>query len=184
MNTLPIQMQTIYRPAAEESDDDLGRDVVALVRNALSRGSAPGSALVIRNGRLDIIPMGPLVQKKVHIGAFLAGLSRSELTDSGVVLAVGVMGRFRWRYTPEKPQVPVVMVFIEWPDGRWWHWRAVIDQDNQSIREDTATMHRAEDGLPKPRSLGGWWSLGRRRNLRVKLAPRKKEGPKAVGPVQ
>ena len=177
-------MQTIYRPEGEDSDDVVGRDITALVRNALARGAAPGSALVLRAGRLDIIPMGPLVQKKVHIGAFLAGLSRSVLTEAGGAMAVGVMGRFRWRYAPNKEQVPVVMVFIEWPDGRWWHWRAVIDESNKAVREDTATLHRAEDGLAKPRSLGGWWSLGRRRKLNVKLAPRQKPGPEAVGPIQ
>ena len=94
MSTLPIQMQTIYRPEGEDSDDVVGRDITALVRNALARGAAPGSTLVLRAGRLDIIPMGPLVQKKVHIGAFLAGLSRSVLTEAGGAMAVGVMGVF------------------------------------------------------------------------------------------
>jgi hypothetical protein len=184
MNTLPIQMQTLHRGKWPDDDDDIGRELTALVRNAVTKGRAPGSVVVFRAGRLDIIPMGPLIQNRVHMGAFIGGMTRSRLEEAGSVDIVGVMGRFRWRPNGKDEGVAVAMVFLEWPDGRWWHWRAVIDPAAGGLREHSELLHRAEEGLPKPRSLGGWWSLGRRRSLSVQLSPRTPTPPKAVGPVQ
>ena len=183
MTTLPIQIQTLFRKEDDASDDATGRNMSALVRNALARGRAPGSAVVLRGGRIDIIPMGPLIRNRVHIGAFLGGLTRSEMADAGRVDVVGIIGRFKWRRNNEGPGLSVAMVFLEWPDGRWWHWRAIIDEEGEAVLPDTETVHRAEDGLPKPRSLGGWWSLGRRRKLNVTLSPREAPEPKPVGAV-
>ena len=184
MNTVSIQMQTLYRSESEETDDEIGRSLTELVGNALDRGKAPSSAVVVRADRIDIIPLGVLIRSRIHVGAFLGGLSRSELAGAGPILCVGVMGRFTWRRHPSDDGMPVGMVFLEWSDGRWWHWRAICGTELGSVIEDTATLDKAADGLPKPSSLGGWWSLGRRRNLNVKLAPRAKADPKAVGPVQ
>lgn len=184
MNKISIQMQTLYRRSAIGDDDQTGREMVALVRNALQRGRAPGAAIVFREDRLDIMPFGPLVRAKVHIGTFIASLTRATIDEGSEAQCVGVVGRFNWKHHGKGPGVPVAMVFLEWPDGRWWHWRAAVDVSGNEILEDTDILHRAIDGYPKPNTLGGWWSLGRRRRLNVHLNRKQNDRTEPTGPIQ
>ena len=124
-------MQTLYRRSAVGDDDQTGRELVELVRNALQRGRAPGAAVVFRENRMDIIPFGPLVRAKVHIGTFIAALTRAEVDDAAPPQCVGIVGRFNWKRKGKGTGVPVAMVFLEWPDGRWWHWRAALSPEVQ-----------------------------------------------------
>lgn len=184
MNKVSIQMQTLYRRSAVGDDDQTGRELVELVRNALQRGRAPGAAVVFRENRMDIIPFGPLVRAKVHIGTFIAALTRAEVDDAAPPQCVGIVGRFNWKHKGKGTGVPVAMVFLEWPDGRWWHWRAALSTEGAEILEDTVIVHRAVDGYPKPNTLGGWWSLGRRRRLNIQLNRREPRSNAPVGPIQ
>ena len=61
-------------------DDQTGRELVELVRNALQRGRAPGAAVVFRENRMDIIPFGPLVRRR-FISTFIAALP-GEVDDA------------------------------------------------------------------------------------------------------
>lgn len=147
--------------------------LVDILRGALARGGAPPAALVVRGSRLDIAALQPVADAGIRIPAFVAALSRS--TVAGVdepVAAVGLIGVFRGDPAlVGGPDVPVATVFLEWPDSRWTHWRALVDPDTREIREGTITTAAATDGDPLPDRLGRWWSLGRRRKMSLHLSP-------------
>jgi hypothetical protein len=118
------------------------------------------------------------------VPAFLAGLTRSNGDREGDALAVGLAGRFllRRRTEPRQSGAPVALVFLEWPDNAWWHWRVLLDGDG-TIREDTVTLTRAVDGDPLPDSLGRWWSLGRRMRYQVQYTPARRVEPQPVSEI-
>jgi len=124
---------------------------------------------MVRKDRIDLVDIQQLVATRTSLGMFIAGLTRSELPEAGPLLAVGVMGRFALRRGKNSEPVPVAMVFLEWSDCRWWHWKGLIAAD--TVNEETETLSRAVDGLGKPGGLGGWWSIGRRKALSVRLEP-------------
>jgi hypothetical protein len=125
-------------------------------------------AVALREDRLDLISLAPVVEAKLPVQRFIAGLTRSTAEGAGDVDAVGVIGVVQARQTGETP-VPVAMAFLEWPDGRWWHWRALIGLDGTHILDDSETLNRAVDGDPLPSNFGRWWSLGRKGRFNVHL---------------
>jgi hypothetical protein len=169
-----VRVHSVGRPAEAQDDDDaLGERLVALVRDAMTRGGAPPAAVVVTGERVDVVPLAPVVEAKMSPAAFLAGLTRHPI-GGGTAEAVGLIGTFRVHRAPEDPGVPIVMVFLEWTDCRWWQWRALLETgDLRALRPDTETLLRATDGTAKPARLGGWWSLGRRHA--IDLAWQKRE---------
>jgi hypothetical protein len=170
---IELRIQTLTREAAGD-DDRVGHRLVTLLRAALDRGAAPPAAVIVRPEQFDLVLLDSLARHHVSPMAFLAALTRSRMDHAGPVEAVGVLGTFRAvrrldgspvPAAPTPPGVPMGMVFLEWGDGRWWHWRSLLEATTADLRDDTETLSRAVDGSPKPTRLGGWWSLGRRREL-------------------
>ncbi len=163
----------VFQRLDETDDDALGNRLVSATCGAVERGGAPAAAVAVRSTQFDIIPLLPLVQQQSPIPPFVAGLSTSP-TEMGAAEAVGVMGTFRWRRDRSDAGVPIALVFLEWTDCRWWFWRALLQPEGEGLRlrEDTETRACAVDGDAKPLGLGGWWSLGRRSNVRIHLQPR------------
>ncbi len=150
-------------------DDEEGSRLSGMVRQAVEAGRAPVAAVALREDRLDLISLGPLIAAKVPVKRFLAGLTRSTAEGAGLVDAVGVIGVVKAQRGNETP-IPMAMAFIEWPDGRWWHWRALVDPDTHGILDDSEILNRAVDGDPLPNDFGRWWSLGRRAKVSVHLS--------------
>ena len=175
---MPKLQVTLHCLERSESlpDDEEGQRLSGMVRRAIEKGRAPVVAVALREDRLDLISLGPVIQAKFPIQRFIAGLTRSTAEGAGPVDAVGVIGVVRTKGHKDAPPVPIAMAFLEWPDGRWWHWRALIDPDNQGILDDSETLNRAVDGDPIPNDFGRWWSLGRRAKVAVHLS--KVEMPK------
>jgi hypothetical protein len=157
---LQIRVQSVAREGLD--DEALGEQLVRLVRGAQGRGSAAAAAVVVGAERIDIVPLAPIVQARMRPAWFVAGLSRSPFGEVAPD-AVGLIGTFRYRRGPDDPGAPIALSFLEWTDCRWWEWRALID--GTALRDDTETVRRAVDGVPRPDGLGGWWSLGRRRGV-------------------
>jgi hypothetical protein len=181
MQTLRLRIRILPRrpadPAAyvgdsgEGADAQEGRGLVGLVRDVLERGGGGAVAVVVRPDRTELVDLRNLIEARASLPLFMAGLTRSAPEGQRLPLAVGIAGRFMMRtgppQVPVSPQerrprgIPVGVVFLEWPDCRWWHWRVVLGADGQPM-EDGETVWRAEDGDPLPQGLGRWWSLGRR----------------------
>lgn len=170
MARLDLRLQTLTaRDPWWPDDDRLGERLAALVRENLPRNGAPTVGLVVRRDRIVLVPLRPVVQAKWRVGWLLGGLARWH--DEGAPEAVGLMGRIRVRKGKDEPWAPLAVVFLEWPDGRWWHWRALLDSEG-AIVEGTEAQTRAVDGLPRPSGLGGWWTLARRHKPNLKLERR------------
>ena len=176
MATLRLALRSMQADI-DTDDDTRGDHLRKLVVDALGKGGAPPTGVVWRRDRLDLMSLQPVAEKRIALPMLLAGLSRSTAEDAGPVDAVGLMGVFRARRSPKEPGVPVALVFLEWPDCRWWHGKALLETDGTTLREQTATCTTAARGDALPRSLGRWWSLGRRRALTVHLRRRETELP-------
>ena len=152
-------------------DEALEAQLEQLLRGATAARAAPPVAWCARGDRLELLPLASLRAAGVPPGPFLAALSRSTVDDGAdPVDAVGLMGVFLGDPSaPGSPAVPMAMAFAEWPDGRWWHWRALVAPDTAQIRDDTATVRCAWEGDPLPDRLGRWWSAGRRRRYTLAL---------------
>jgi len=167
MPQLTIRMQTV-RPREPwwPDEDTLGTRLTGLVERNLPDRAAT-TAVVVHRDRLVLVPLRPFVHAKVHLGFVLGGLARWD-DGQGVPEAIGLIGRVRQRRGNRGPWVPLATVFLEWPDGRWWHWQVLLDADGQ-VLEDSRTTARAIDGLARPAGLGGWWTLSRTRRPDLKL---------------
>lgn len=155
--------------APDDRDEQEGRALVSLVRQALERGGG-AVAVVVRPDRTELIDLRSVVESRIPVPLFLAGLTRSAPEGQRLPLAVGIAGKFVSRRTGDAPGVPVGVVFLEWADCRWWHWRVVLGADGRPLQEGE-TVWRAVDGDPLPPGLGRWWSLGRRTGNVVQYGP-------------
>lgn len=154
------------------SDDDgaVGRELVSLVEGAVARGGAPPAAVVLRPERTELVLLTPAVGAAVPFHRFMAGLTRSAVADASAAEAVGFIGTVR-SVADERPgsETPMAVVFVEWPDCRWWFWRAALAEGGRGLRPGSEIVISATDGDRMPDRLGRWWSLGRRLGLTVSL---------------
>jgi hypothetical protein len=170
MERLRLRVAVDARPPGRDDAEHL----VGLVRNATERGVATPAAVVVREAQTELVELRPALVAGITVDRFLSGLSRSQPEGRSLPLAVGLAGRFVLRRRndpqPNDPRTSLVLVFLEWPDNAWWHWRALLDAEG-AIVDATATVTRAIDGDPLPHGLGRWWSLGRRRPSIVRFGP-------------
>lgn len=162
MVQLRLPIRVLARPADDE--DACGEYLASLVREALGRGSKGAVAVVVRSQRTELIELRAIVEARIQLAQFLAGLTRSDAQSFGSPLAVGLAGRFTLRRGAQRS--PIALAFLEWPDCRWWQWTTLIDGANQLV-VDSEVRHRAIDGDPLPAGLGRWWTLGRRTRTTV-----------------
>lgn len=177
MDPLRLQVRTLHKPYDPIREEAAGQSLASVVRAALDRGSAPPVAVVVRPDRVDLFGLEPVMKAKIPLAGFLAGLSRAEMEGAAPPYAVGLIGRFTYRGKKKGPGIPMAMVFLEWSDCRWWQWRVLIDAKGTGLLDDTETIISAAAGHPKPPNLGGWWSIGRRQKMSVKLAASGAAGP-------
>jgi hypothetical protein len=168
MTRMQLRIRSADRgPLADEAV--LRAWLVGLVTRTLDdKGGLPSGAVIVRSDSVDVADLRPVVQARHPLQLFLAGMAGTE-TARGRAEAVGVVGRFGLRRRGAKQPVHVALVFVEWSDGRWWQWQALLAQDGASLLDDTLIEREAELGDPLPDGLGRWWTLARRRNLRVRL---------------
>ena len=170
MARLDLRLQTLTSAEPLWPDDDrLGERLAALVQENLPRNGAPTVGLVVRPDRIVLVPMRPVVAAKWRVPWVLGGLARWD--DGGMPDAIGLMGQVRVRRGKDQPWSPLAVVFLEWPDGRWWQWRALLDGEGALV-DDTTDVSRAVDGLPRPGGMGGWWTLARRHKPDLRLERR------------
>lgn len=164
---LPVRVGP--RPASTHADDDaLGLWLVDALRGALAQGQAPPAAVIARSDRVEFLLVEPAAQVGLELPDLLAGMSRSRAPDVDYPEAVGLIGVFR--KGEARDALPAALVFLEWPDCRWWSWSALLGVDGRLIPHSDERL-RAVDGAALPGGLGGWWSLGRRARLDVRLGP-------------
>jgi hypothetical protein len=168
MARLDLRMQTLSPAEPWWPDDEvLGGRLASLVKENLPRNGAPTVGLVVRRDKVVLVPLRPVVQAKWRVAWLLGGLARWDEGD-GAPEAIGLMGQIKVRKSGDDAWSPLAVVFLEWPDGRWWHWRGVLDGES-GLLEGSEDQSRAVDGLARPSGLGGWWTLARRHQPDLKL---------------
>ena len=164
MKRFKLRIRTVDFEAT--CDEEIGRSLASSVEKAVGSPSNSPLAVVVRKAHIDLVELGPVLERGVSLSKFLARLTQCEVDDDDHVMAVGLMGQMNLRAKKGEPGVPTALVFLEWEDSRWWHWRARVDATSKQLDTDSVRVARAEDGLSRPTRFGGWWSLGRRRKLR------------------
>ncbi len=160
-----VRVEVLPRPTG--GDEELGAALVDLVTRAVIRGGAPPAGVAGRGDRVDLVGL----QGIPHIPRFLGALTRSTRADLGSVDVVGLLGALPTVGRGGEAGPPVAVVFLEWPDCRWWYWRALLGADRKVLLPETATWSRAHDGDRMPPQLGRWWTLGRRAGLSLAFRP-------------
>jgi hypothetical protein len=74
--------------------------------------------------------------------------------------------------------VRALVVYLEWPDNRWWTAWQALDADGAPVG-DEPQVRRAVEGYPRPGGMGGWFARARREGLRLNLEPVHRPGRQA-----
>jgi hypothetical protein len=171
MEPVLLKIRSLNLPGNNGGIESVGLHLARALGTAAKTGPCPPVAVVVRGERAELIGLQDLGEAKLTVSYFLASLSRSRTID-GPVDAVGLMGKFQTQSGRDHSPVHLALVFLEWGDCRWWYWRALVDPADGSIIEESVTISSAEDGDPLPRTMGRWWSYGRRARMTVALRRR------------
>lgn len=160
---LKVQVASVFQDFGALDDDALGNHLVEMVVPRVPERRAPTVVTIARDDRLDVLGLKSVVENRLPMRTFIGSLTRASVDDGtvGHASAVGLMGTIEVAPRSGEARVPMAVVFLEWPDCRWWHWRALIEPTTRELRLDTVTLTRAVDGDPLPPGFGRWWSTGR-----------------------
>ena len=156
MSAIALKVQSIRRADEPMSWEEEGRGLSEIVRRGLEGRRAPLVGVAVRRTRVDLIDLGPVREAGVSLHRFLGGLCVQGEGHGLPPEAVGVLGLL-----PVDEGSAHVLVFVEWPDGRWWHWSARLEEDRRSVIEASVHVRSAVEGHALPEGLGGWWARGR-----------------------
>jgi hypothetical protein len=147
-----------------KDDDALGMKLFAAVEGALARGRPAPAAFILFDGQIDrfsLRKMGALSPGSQQ--RILAAMAAQESVE-----CMAVLGAFRFRGQGPLNGAWVVSVFIEWPDNRWWTaWQPL--GPTRALVGDAPQVRCALDGSPRPGGVGGWFALGRRKGLKLRV---------------
>lgn len=157
--TLRLRVRTAARaPHFDGEDDAYGAALWGLLEPHLERGVPRATGVVRRSDSVLLMDLAPLVADPRLAHRRVAGLA--SLPDAESLAVVG--GLFRRRRGG--PVQRYAVVFVEWPDGRWWLRQRRLDDGGDE------EVQRAVDGLPRPGGLGGWFGRARFERLHVDLS--------------
>ena len=153
-------------------DDPLGRSLLSLVEGVIrDKQKMPRPAvLALRAEQVEQYDLKALLETKSDLHRFT-----SAVAGQPGVEAVALLGVVGVRYNRAAKGVPSVLVFLEWPDCRWWS--AVRPLEERALRDDWPAMIRsAEEGYPRPNGMGAWFSRARREQLQLRVGSRNQPG--------
>jgi hypothetical protein len=140
--------------------------VMTVVQEALKRGMPRPGFFAFRGDEMDRFDLGPLMRApRRRRDMFLAAIAGR--TEIQCVALLGVL-RMGGAAVPAGGRASVV--FVEWPDNRWWSAWAPIPVEGVDEPSEL-TVRTAEDGWPRPGGMGGWFSLARRTGVRLHVHP-------------
>jgi hypothetical protein len=166
--TIQLQRSRALRDIEEfpSADSELGAAFWKKLVDSLGRGRPKPAFLLVLPDAIESVPAaqvtahGPLAS--LRISAALAGEPGAE--------ALGLAGAVSVKTRRDGEPAPALLVFFERPDNRWWLAWSPLDEGGQ-VRWASPEVRAAVDGWPRPRGLGGWFSLSRREGLRLERAP-------------
>jgi hypothetical protein len=154
--------------------DALGRSLFGMLTDALEKGLPRPALLCLDADRLrqvDIVPvLRSLDRDRERMLAALGGQPELECAALAGTLAL--------RTGRGQPPRRALVVYLEWPDNRWWTaWQALTE--DRALVGDEPVIRRAEDGWPRPGGVGGWFARARREGLTARLERKPEPGHQA-----
>ncbi len=150
------------RAVLPDGDDALGEALFARVRATAEASGPPRPALLaITDDTVEQFDLPTLaaIEEPHRTRIIAAAAGRPELTCGAMA------GTFRV-HRGQDPQLRALVVFIEWPDNRWWTAWHPLDAQGRPV-DGESMIRRAVDGAPLPRGVGGWFARVRREGLRL-----------------
>ena len=144
-------------------DDALGERLAEMVRSTLLRGVPPPAVVVLRPDRVDLVDLRTIIEARLQVHRFIAATAGQDEVEAVALLAVVDLRE------AGRPVGHTGMVFVEWPDNRWWHGYFLLSQAFQPLDDMPMVLRRAVDGLPRPEGFGGWFSRARFERLKLQL---------------
>lgn len=151
-----LRVRTLPRsPQFPTEDEALGRRLWALLEQRLVEGAVAPSAVMFRGEVVHVVDLAPLTAEPRFAHQRVAGLCAVEGVEA--LALVGSLFRRRRGGPPERHAV----VFVEWPDGRWWMAHRLLAGGPPSDADPEDEILRAVDGASRPGGLGGWFTRAR-----------------------
>lgn len=157
-----------------DQDHDLGQALFGMLEAALERGLPRPAFLVIRDDQIDEVDALPLMRlDRVESHRMMAAIAGQEGVECVALVAPLTLR------TGTRTGARAAVVFVEWPDNRWWTaWQPINDE--RMLLGDEPAVRVAAEGWPKPGGVGGWFSTARRLSLRLRMSSKTPEGEPAV----
>jgi hypothetical protein len=162
-----LRLQVGARPRDPQEfpkeDDALGESLARMVLRSVSKGVPPPSALVLKPDQVEIIDLRPILKARLSVHRFIAAAAGQPGVDAVALLAVLDLE------DSGRPLGRSGTAFVEWPDNRWWHGYHLLGQSFRPVDDMPLVVRRAQDGAPRPRGFGGWFSRARFQRLSLRL---------------
>ncbi len=164
MPRVKIKISHLPRQPRYSGDDDaLGQELWSELDRQLHRGVPRPAVLTLFPEVVQVVDVSPLLNV---VPDHHRAVSSFASQDGAEALALaGVLVRRRAGTLLGRDAV----VFIEWPDGRWWWCRRPLGVPGTPVVDADDTVERAIDGAAKPMGLGGWFGRARFEQMRIKL---------------
>ena len=145
-------------------DSALGMALYGRLEEAISRKQLPRPAvLAFQDAQVTQYDILPLLQGGADVHRFVSAVSAQQGIEA--VASVGLV-RMGGRGRRDVVRPLATMCFVEWPDSSWWGALRLLEE--RQFREDWPAIFKcAADGDPRPGGVGGWFSRGRRQNLKL-----------------
>ncbi len=146
-----------------EEDEALGQSFFTQLAASLLRGLPRPALLLLRPAQVDQVDVLDVLRKPADQGhTLLAALCGQEGVECAALIGVLTV-----RTGPQRGARAAV-VFVEWPDNRWWTAWQPMD-DSRVLVGEGPIVRAAVDGWPKPGGVGGWFAKARRLDLQLRL---------------
>lgn len=147
-------------------EERLGMALFGRVTEALPRGAPRPALLLLRDAEVQQLDVVPLLQAPLeHRERLLAAAVGQEgVRCAALAGALSLRRRVGGKVVGQR----AVVVFLEYPDNRWWTaWQGVDEQ--RALVGDGPVLRRAVEGSPRPGGVGGWFARARREGLKLRL---------------
>ncbi len=145
------------------SDDAIGGEMWRELCSHLDRGVPRPAVLSVFDEVVQVVDVAPVLVATPDQHRALAAFASQE--GSLAIAIAGVLTRRQRGVVVGRD----AMVFLEWPDGRWWWSRRPVGLPGAHRVDAEDVVERAVDGSPKPVGLGGWYGRARFEQIRLKL---------------
>lgn len=147
-------------------DDALGRALFSTVLASAARGPMAPAMVTLWEREVAWFDLSAVLSQPPPLRERMVAALACQ-PDAREAALVGVLNL---RFGRQGPPTPCAVVYLEWPDNRWWTAWQPVDAQYGPMTE-APTIRRAVDGCPRPGGVGGWFSLCRRLGLRLTLRP-------------